>query len=156
MNSTPDFFIRRAVPADQVAWRSLYSGYRNFYGLEPDANVVDTTWNWVADNQHGMQAFVAESSAGDLLGLANARVFPRPSRGRMGVYLDDLFTDPLSRGRGVAAALLAKLAEFAESENADVVRWITAADNSAARSVYDALAVQTSWVTYDMPPAASH
>lgn len=156
MTSPPDFSIRPAAPADQAAWKNLYVGYRNFYGLAPDTHVVDTAWNWAISNQYGVHTFVAETAAGELVGLANVRVFPRPSRGRLGLYLDDLFTDPLHRGRGIAAALLATVAAYAESENADVVRWITAADNSAARSVYDALALQTSWVTYDMPPAASN
>ncbi|MGJ7538922.1 hypothetical protein [Brevibacterium luteolum] len=35
------------------------------------------------------------------------------------------------------------------AQGCSVVRWITAADNSTARSLYDQLAVQTNWVTYD-------
>lgn len=38
-------------------------------------------------------------------------------------------------------------------EGADVVRWITAGDNERARRVYDAHAIATPWVTYDMKPA---
>jgi hypothetical protein len=39
-----------------------------------------------------------------------------------------------------------------QSDLATVVRWITAGDNRPARSVYDAHATATPWVTYDMPP----
>jgi len=70
----------------------------------------------------------------------------------MGLYLDDLFTISSARGSGVATALLARAAEIAADEGASVVRWITASDNVKARSVYDAHATATAWVTYDMKP----
>ncbi len=70
----------------------------------------------------------------------------------MGLYLDDLFTAPEARGRGAAGALLQHAAKRAGEAGGSVVRWITAADNAPARSVYDAHAVATSWVTYDMKP----
>ena len=72
----------------------------------------------------------------------------------MGLYLDDLFTAPETRGRGAASALLTDAAERARAGGASVVRWITAADNATARSVYDTHAVATPWVTYDMKPSA--
>ena len=79
----------------------------------------------------------------------------RPSTASMGLYLDDLFTAPAARGAGVARVLLNRAAEVAAAEGASVVRWITAADNAAARRVYDRVAAATPWVTYDMKPATS-
>ena len=73
----------------------------------------------------------------------------------MCLYLDDLFTSPAARGRGAAGALLEDAAVRAGERGGSVVRWITAADNKTARSVYDAHAVATPWVTYDMTPAAN-
>lgn len=90
-----------------------------------------------------------------VVGLANLRRFARPSTATLGLYLDDLFTSPSSRGTGVATALLRDAAAIAASEGANVVRWITAADNETARQVYDRVAVATPWVTYDMKPAGS-
>ncbi len=72
----------------------------------------------------------------------------------MGLYLDDLFTAPEARGSGAASALLKHAAEVAGEGGGSVVRWITAADNAAARSVYDTHAAATPWVTYDMKPTA--
>ncbi len=82
------------------------------------------------------------------------RWFARPSSATLGLYLDDLFTSPDSRGSGAASALLDHAADYASKGGASVVRWITAADNAAARSVYDAHAVATPWITYDMKPTA--
>lgn len=155
MDSRSDYSVRFAIASDEAAWTVLYTGYRAFYTLVPDAAVVQSVWKWVLNNQYGMRSFVSESATGELVGLANVRVFPRPASASMGVYLDDLFTDSQARGRGVAAGLLRAVADFAKREDANVVRWITAADNSVARSVYDSLAHQTDWVTYDMPPASA-
>lgn len=65
-----------------------------------------------------------------------------------------LFTAPEARGTGVATALLREAGAIAASEGANVVRWITAADNAAALGIYDEVAASTLWITYDMKPAA--
>ena len=52
----------------------------------------------------------------------------------------------------MAGSLLRAARERAAAEGANVVRWITAADNTTARSLYDQVATATSWVTYDMKP----
>ena len=154
-NVSPNLVVRPVIASDQRRWAELYAGYRGFYGLGADASLVARTWEWVLDGQHGLTGLVAVSTADDeLVGLANLRTFARPSSGTIGLYLDDLFTDPAARRRGVGAALLDAAAELAAHRGASVVRWITAGDNATARSLYDQHAVATPWVTYDMPPKA--
>jgi ribosomal protein S18 acetylase RimI-like enzyme len=110
----------------------------------------------VATGAHEIIGLVASDAGGMLLGLANLGRFARPSTARLGLYLDDLFTSPGARGRGVATALLREAATVASQEGANVVRSITATDNQAARSVYDQVAKATPWVTYDMKPEHQH
>jgi GNAT superfamily N-acetyltransferase len=140
-------------PRDADAWAELYGGYRAFYRLPEDAGAVRTTWDWVRDGEHGLVGLVAVDEHDRPVALANLRWFARPSSATVGLYLDDLFTAPEARGRGAASALLTDAAERARAGGASVVRWITAADNAAARSVYDLHAVATPWVTYDMKPS---
>jgi GNAT superfamily N-acetyltransferase len=147
--------VRDVHAGDEERWRSLYSAYRVFYRLPEDKSAVDTTWRWVVGREHSLFGVVAVDSADAPIALANLRWFARPSTGTIGLYLDDLYTDEAHRGRGAGAALLARAAEIAGGHGASVVRWITATDNTAARRVYDAHAVATQWVTYDMPPASS-
>ncbi|NKY07118.1 GNAT family N-acetyltransferase, partial [Cellulomonas hominis] len=87
------------------------------------------------------------------VGFAHARRFPRPILGAEGVYLDDLYTSPSARGRGVARALLGELAAQARAEGLGVVRWTTRPGNAAARRLYDAVATVADSVTYDLVPA---
>lgn len=137
---------------DAAAWADLYAGYRVFYRLPDDPEVVAKTWQWVRDGEHGLVGLVAVDESDRPVALANLRWFARPSSASMGLYLDDLFTAPEARGRGAAGALLEQAAARAGAGGGSVVRWITAAGNTTARSVYDAHAVATPWVTYDMTP----
>ncbi|MFD1860849.1 GNAT family N-acetyltransferase [Aeromicrobium camelliae] len=143
--------VRTVEPGDEDAWMQLYRGYRSFYRLSDDPGAVTTTWQWVRDGQHGLVGLVAVEDD-RLIALANLRSFARPSTATIGLYLDDLFTAPEARGRGAAGALLGRAAEYAGQTGCSVVRWVTAADNVSARSVYDAHAEATQWVTYEMRP----
>lgn len=146
--------VRLSEPADAERWADLYRGYREFYRLEPNDEVVDRVWRWTQDPDHELNSFVAVYGA-EIVGLANCRRFTRPSSGTTGLYLDDLFTVPAARGHGVGRALLRRLSEFAHAEGLSVVRWMTSADNTGARRLYDEMATLTKWVTYELAAAAS-
>lgn len=145
--------VRPVAANDREAWAALYRGYRDFYSKPHDPAVYDTVWGWLMDANHQSRALVAELD-GQLLGLGHFRSFSRPIDGAHGLYLDDLFTSPEARGTGAGTAILHRLAEIARDEGASLVRWITADTNTTARSLYDRLATQTPWVTYDLAPAA--
>ena len=144
--------VRKVADADVEQWANLYAGYRLFYQLPADPAAVSTAWRWISQGQHGFIGLVAVTSDGMLAGMANLRRFARPSVAATGLYLDDLYTAPASRGLGVASALLSAAAQRARDEDASVVRWITAADNQVARHLYEQLAKETHWITYDMRP----
>ncbi len=144
--------VRPLGPDDYERWATMFRSYRDFYRLEPDDAVVSRVWSWIHDPAHETCALGA--AFGDkLVGLAHYRRFARPSSGGVGIFLDDLFTDPVHRGRGAGRALIGALGEIAEQEQCNVVRWITAADNITAQRLYDSIATRTAWLTYDLPHA---
>ncbi len=144
--------VRFVAESDREAWESLYRGYRDFYEKPHDPAVYETVWAWLVDPAHESRCLIAEID-GAPVGLGHFRRFARPIDGGHGLYLDDLFTAPEARGTGAASAILLRLAEIARDEGAALVRWITAESNTTARSLYDRLAAQTPWVTYDLRPA---
>ncbi len=145
--------VRPLAATDREAWESLYRGYRDFYGKAHDPAVFHTVWGWLMDPAHETRGLLAV--AGDTpVGIGHFRRFARPIDGGHGIYLDDLFTAEAARGTGAGSAILAELARIAAAEGAALVRWITADSNATARSVYDRVANQTAWVTYDLPPTA--
>nr|WP_233613900.1 GNAT family N-acetyltransferase [Leucobacter edaphi] len=146
--------VRAIAPGDREAWQTLYRGYRDFYNKPHDPAVFETVWGWLQDDAHETRGLIAELD-GVPVGIGHYRRFARPIDGGSGLYLDDLFTSEASRGSGAGSAILARLAEIARDEGATLVRWITADSNATARSLYDRVAKQTPWVTYDLAPAAA-
>jgi GNAT superfamily N-acetyltransferase len=133
----------------RAAWGRLYAGYAAFYKVEQTEAMRDTVWGWIHDPAHPVKAFVALDAAGTPVGLAHFRPFARPLRAAMGLYLDDLFVDPASRGGRLADLLIEAVAEEGRRQGATLLRWITADDNYRGRGVYDRLATRTMWITYD-------
>lgn len=144
--------VRPLEAADEPRWRELFTAYREFYNLEPSDDIVARVWSWLMDPAHESFGLVAEAD-GELLAIGHYRQFARPSTGSVGIWLDDLFTVPAARGRGVARAILQRLSEMAQEQGCSVVRWITAEDNHQAQLLYSQVATRTRWVTYDAAPA---
>jgi GNAT superfamily N-acetyltransferase len=143
-----DVVVRPVRTSDHAAWQALFHAYRTFYEYDEEQDVVDRVWGWIHDPEHETDALVAEVD-GEVVGFAHHREFARPSSGKRGLHLDDLFTRPDVRGRGVGRALIEKLGELARERGMNKVRWITAQDNATAQRLYDDLAERTTWVTYD-------
>ena len=66
-------------------------------------------------------------------------------------YLQDLFTDPEARGRGVATALIDAVAAAARARGAVKYYWLTKDDNDRARALYDRIAAFKGFLRYDYP-----
>jgi GNAT superfamily N-acetyltransferase len=140
--------VRPIEPGDHAAWEQLFHAYRTFYEYDEEQDVVDRVWGWINDDTHETNALVALVDD-EVVGFAHHREFARPSSGKRGLFLDDLFTRPDVRGKGVGRALISALGEMAQWRGYGKVRWITAADNHTAQRLYDDLAQKTTWVTYD-------
>src|SRR3954466_15727846 len=120
--------VRPIEQGDQAAWEELFHAYRTFYEYDEEQDVVDRVWAWIHDATHETNALVALVDD-EVVGFAHHREFARPSSGKRGLYLDDLFTAPEVRGRGVGRALITRLGELAAERGMNKVRWITAEDN---------------------------
>lgn len=152
MSQDDPIVVRPLSLADESRWRELFRSYRTFYRLQGSEDVVSRVWSWMIDAGHECEALVAEGEGG-ILAIGHYRRFARPSTGTVGLWVDDLFTDPEARGKGAARALFAYIAALADSEGRSVVRWITADDNHRAKALYDRIANRTHWVVYDAAPA---
>jgi len=63
-------------------------------------------------------------------------------------YLQDLFTSPDVRGRGVGRALIEGVYAQARDAGARRVYWQTQEDNAAARRLYDQVARHIGFIAY--------
>ena len=144
--------IRAVESSDRQGWERLFRGYREFYALEHDDAVIDAVWQWLGDEGHELQGLIAVQDESPV-GIAHWRRFPRPSRGGTAIFLDDLFTEPEARGRGIGSSLIARLQKIAADEGLLEVRWITSESNTEAQRMYDRVAQRSPFLTYIAPVA---
>lgn len=141
--------VRPVSDADHPAWDALYDAYAQFYGVPQTPEMRATVWAWLTDDSHSVDGLVADDN-GTLIGFAHVRAFARPLAAATGLYLDDLFVSPDVRGTGAAAAIIDAVKVKAAEDGHSIVRWITARNNARARGLYDKVAQETEWVTYDI------
>jgi len=148
--------VRDIHEDDRDAWRRLFTEYGVFYDTAFTDTVLDGVWAWLMSAESDLCAVVAVDpstssgqAAGAVIGFAHYRNLPDTFTAGNEWYLDDLYVEPGHRGSGAGTALIDAVAERAASDGGGKLRWITAADNVTAQSVYDKVATRTSWVTYE-------
>ena len=63
-------------------------------------------------------------------------------------YLQDLFTAPEARGKGIARALIAEVGHWAQEQGCARVYWHTHSSNETARRLYDQVAENRGFIQY--------
>jgi GNAT superfamily N-acetyltransferase len=143
--------VRAVAESDFEPWLDLWDGYNAFYDRSgasalPRA-VTDATWARFLDPAEPMHALVAEHR-GRLVGLAHY-LFHRSTTALQPVcYLQDLFTAAEARGRGVATALIDRVAAEAKRAGSARLYWQTHETNEVARRLYDAIAERSGFLVY--------
>lgn len=150
MSAHDKLIIRPVEAKDRDAWDVLYRGYAQHYNVAQNDEMRDRVWSWLHAPTAESEGLVAQAQDDSVIGLAHFRPFARPLSATVGGFLDDLFVLPEQRGSGVADALIEGVKCVARKRGWSVVRWITAEDNYRGRGVYDRVATQTKWVTYDI------
>jgi GNAT superfamily N-acetyltransferase len=143
--------VRAIVQADFAQWKPLWDGYNAFYGRAgacalPES-ITQITWQRFFDEQEPVFAFVAETGSG-LLGLAHYLFHRSTTRVEPVCYLQDLFTAPSARGRGVGRALIQGVYSQAQAYGARRVYWQTQESNQTARALYDQVAKHHGFIVY--------
>jgi len=143
--------IRAIQPDDFAHWKVLWDGYNAFYGRSGDTalpdHVTQTTWHRFFDEKEPMFALVAEYGSA-LVGLAHYLFHRSTNRIEPVCYMQDLFTAPAARGRGVARALIEAIYRDAQSRRSSRVYWTTQTSNQTARALYDKLAKHRGFIVY--------
>ncbi len=147
-----DRLLIRDIQSDDFdRWKPLWDGYNAFYGREdetalPEA-ITDMTWNRFFDTYEPVHALVAEQ-AGQLLGLVHF-IFHRSTIAiQPTCYLQDLFTEDGSRGKGVGRALIQEVYRRAKAAGCGRVYWHTHELNATAMRLYDKVADKSGFIVY--------
>lgn len=147
----PSTVVRPLQQSDYDSWRPLWDGYNAFYGRKDEtalpAEITATTWRRFFDPTEPVFALVAESE-GRLLGLTHYLFHRSTTRIGLTCYLQDLFTSPESRGRGIGRALIEGVYDAARSAGITRVYWQTQDSNTAGRLLYDKVASHKGFIVY--------
>ena len=139
--------IRSAIPGDEAAWRKLWRGYCDFYQAAVSDEVTNRTWKRILDPDSAVLCMVAEVD-GQVYGFANCVVHENTWETQPVCYLEDLFVLPSARGHGIGRALIDWLRNAMRAEGWARVYWVTQADNTAARALYEQFTPADGFVRY--------
>jgi GNAT superfamily N-acetyltransferase len=130
----------------------LMRGYCDFYEVGPaDEDLLAMSRALIADPEREGVQIIARDDDGRAVGFATIFWSWSTLRAsRIGV-MNDLFVDPVARGRGVAEALIAECVEQCRLRGASSLGWQTAKDNRRAQAVYErAGATRSEWLDYSL------
>lgn len=139
--------VRSLRESDRAAWEVLARGYKAFYNTPTTDAEFKTAWRRIMDGD-GIHAFGATVN-GELLGITHY-LYHTSTWTPTVCYLQDLFTAPEARGRGVARALIEAVADAARAQGASRCFWLTHETNITARVLYDKVATFHGFLRYDL------
>jgi len=139
--------ISKLVPSDREVWEALFRAYIDFYQRVEPPEMYERAWREFQMDER-LYAFGARLD-GRLVGITHFFVHPSTS-GPDVCYLQDLFTAPDVRGKGVARALIAAVVDWARDRDCGRVYWHTQASNSTARHLYDKVAENRGFIQYQI------
>ena len=143
--------IRPIRRADYEEWRPLWDGYNAFYGRSGATSlpeeITQRTWERFFDAAEPVHALIAEE-AGRVVGLVHYLYHRSTTRLHDVCYLQDLFTVPQLRGRGVGRSLISAVYDAARAAGCSRVYWQTQATNQPGRALYDKVAEHRGFIVY--------
>ena len=131
---------------DRAAWEVLARGYKAFYRTSTSDAEYATAWKRLLarDGVAGLGAKIN----GQLVGIAHY-LFHTSAWAQTVCYLQDLFTSPALRSKGVGSALIEAVAADARVHGAVRYYWLTQDHNAVARRLYDRVAKHNGFIRYD-------
>ena len=141
--------IRPVEARDEREWRTLWTGYLEFYETSVSEEVYRTTFSrLLSDDPHEFHGLVAERD-GRLVGLTHYLFHRHCWKIENVVYLQDLFVSPEARGTGAGRRLIEAVYAEADAAGCPSVYWLTQDFNTTARQLYDRIAHVTPFIRYN-------
>ncbi len=143
--------VRPLAAADEPVWRELWTGYLDYYETRVSEDVYATTFaRLMGDEPYDPLGLVAEAD-GAVVGLVHYLMHRHTWKIENICYLQDLYTAPEARGRGVGRALIEAVYAAADAAGTPSVYWTTQEFNYAGRMLYDRVGIKTPFIKYARP-----
>ncbi len=142
--------IRKLDAGDKSSWLPLWHGYLEFYKAQIPQGQDDLTWDRLLDNDFNLHGLVAEVD-GKILAITHYSFQNSSWAPKNYCYLEDLFTNPQSRGLGLGRLLIDAVHTIAVEAGSSRLYWNTDASNERARKLYDSYVLESGKVQYRIP-----
>jgi len=143
--------VRPIQREDRPQWRPLWDGYNAFYGRQGETSLPEAitaaTWERFFNANEPVHGLVAVED-GNVVALVHYLFHRSTTRLHDVCYLQDLFTAPSHRGRGIGRQLVEAVYAAARSACSSRVYWTTQVTNTAGRALYDKLAQHAGFIVY--------
>jgi GNAT superfamily N-acetyltransferase len=140
--------IRPIQPDDFAQWAELWRGYLTFYETTlPDEVYRSSFDRMLGDDPRDFSGMLALDGERPV-GLVHYLFHRHGWKVEEVCYLQDLFTLPDMRGRGVGRALIEAVYDAADAYGAPSVYWLTQDFNASARILYDQVGTLTPFIKY--------
>ncbi|KAJ5717063.1 hypothetical protein N7488_002709 [Penicillium malachiteum] len=154
MSLETEYKITQLDRDDFYEWATLFKGYIEFYETSLPEDQYKKTFERILDSKTDLYAFVMrEDQEGSEKGkmVAIAHFFPQqtPWSEQKIMLLNDLFVDPILRGKGHGRRMIQAVADYSKQLGCLRLQWLTKHDNATARRLYDTMA-EASFVQYRM------
>ena len=145
-----DITIRPLEQAEHAEWRRLWTAYLEFYKTRLPDEVYALTWQRLfTEGEFEPKGLIALLD-GKAVGLTHYLYHRSGWSIVNNCYLQDLFSDPEVRGKGVGASLIEAVRQAAGKLGVTNVYWMTHESNETARKLYDRVARKTGFIEYDL------
>ncbi len=146
--NTKKFVIRPLRESDNAQWKTLWTGYLDYYETSVTDEVYQSTFaRLIADDPLDFNGLVADQN-GTLIGLTHYLFHRHCWKIENTCYLQDLYSSPEMRGQGIGRALIEAVYKVADENNAPAVYWLTQDFNAAGRRLYDKVGSLTPFIKY--------
>ena len=142
--------VRPLQQSDRADWRRLWTAYLAFYQTTLPDEIYTVTWRRLFDGgEFEPRGFIAIADS-KAVGVTHYLFHRSCWATADNCYLQDLFSDPEMRGKGVGMALIKAVQEAAADRGVTNVYWMTHETNATARKLYDRVARRTGFIEYDL------
>lgn len=141
------YSIQELENGSYEVWKRLFRAYYAPEELLEDR--LARIWEFLISPQYPTTIGLGVFCADELVGFAHCMLSPCTYSGKMSCYLQDLYTKPEHRGKGLARRMIDHIAETGRIKGWRMVHWKTRPENPA-RKLYDQVAVLDPYVHYQL------
>ncbi len=139
--------IRALEKSDYKAWLPLWNA-NCLHRI--DQNVTNQTWQRICDPASDVKGFGAHVN-GKLAGIVHYILHPITGNMNPAAYMQDVFVAEDMRRRGIARALVERLALEGREQGWARIYWMAENDNIAAQNLYKNLGITVDFTLHILP-----